>query len=424
MKPQSSGPIPSEILGLGGGNSDELVPRGQDRFLLETLMDNIPDGIYFKDKASRFLCVNRAQADRFRVKEPAELIGKTDQDFFGPEHAQQALADEQEVMRTGDPLVGIEEKETWPDGRITWVSTTKVPLRDSAGQIIGTFGLSRDITLRKRAELALAERTRQLQQRTQQMEEQMRMARELQLAMLPQRFPTLPDAANGGALEFFSFFLPSGTVSGDFFDVVELSPTRVGVFICDVMGHDVRAALITGMMRALVEDLSAAADHPGKLLSQMNHGLVSVFKQSGATMYATAFYLIADVAEGRVLYSSAAHPDPIHLRRRQGTVEFLAPGAGRRKGPALGLFEKADFPTFECELGRGDILALFTDGLIETESISQEQFSAADLLTAARRLAPLPASEFLRELIAEVLRFSQRDEFDDDVCLVGMEVKP
>ena len=102
------------------------------------------------------------------------------------------------MLRTGVPLVGIEELETWPDGTSTWVSTTKMPLRDAAGKIIGTFGISRDITPRKRAEQVLAERTRQLQQRNQQMEEELRMARELQIAMLPQRFPSLAQARRGG----------------------------------------------------------------------------------------------------------------------------------------------------------------------------------------------------------------------------------
>ena len=110
--------------------------------LLELLMDNIPDSIYFKDTASQFVMINRAQAKRFGLADPHLAVGKSDADFFAPIYTQQALADEQRVMQTGQPLVGIEEKETWPDGRVTWVSTTKMPLRDRAGRVFGTFGIS------------------------------------------------------------------------------------------------------------------------------------------------------------------------------------------------------------------------------------------------------------------------------------------
>jgi PAS domain S-box-containing protein len=140
----------------------DLTPRAagrgtseDDSELLDVLMETLPDSIYFKDAASHFIRANRAMAQRFGAADPAELTGKTDADFFTAEHAGQALANEQEIIRTGRPLVGVEEKETWPDGRETWVSTTKVPLRDRHGRVVGTFGISRDITDRKKAEVAL-----------------------------------------------------------------------------------------------------------------------------------------------------------------------------------------------------------------------------------------------------------------------------
>ena len=124
----------------------------QERHLLHTLMDTIPDSIYFKDTRSRFIRISKALARKFGVSDPTDLVGKTDFDLFTQEHAQQAFDDEQQILRTGTPEIDIVEKETWNDNRITWVSTTKMPLRDDDRRIIGTFGISRDITSRKEME--------------------------------------------------------------------------------------------------------------------------------------------------------------------------------------------------------------------------------------------------------------------------------
>jgi diguanylate cyclase (GGDEF)-like protein/PAS domain S-box-containing protein len=134
---------------------DEILRLEEEIFLLETLMDNVPDSIYFKDRESRFTRINRYAAERFGIADPVLAVGRTDFDIFAEEHAAKALRDEQEILRTGRPLVGLEEKEIKPDGGVRWVSTTKLPLRARDGAIVGTFGISRDITQRKLAEAQL-----------------------------------------------------------------------------------------------------------------------------------------------------------------------------------------------------------------------------------------------------------------------------
>ncbi|TWT79877.1 Signal transduction histidine-protein kinase BarA [Planctomycetes bacterium CA13] len=128
-----------------------------EQSLLRTLMDNIPDSIYFKDAQSRFMRVSRMMADKFGMESIHSVIGKTDADIFTTEHAGGARDDELRIMQTGAPLVDRVERETWPDRDDTFVMTTKMPLRDDAGTIIGTFGISRDVTELTKSQEALRE---------------------------------------------------------------------------------------------------------------------------------------------------------------------------------------------------------------------------------------------------------------------------
>mgnify|MGYP005837120661 CR=1 FL=1 len=124
----------------------------QERKLQHYFMEYIPDSIYFKDINSRFIKVNNATVKKMGLKSTEELIGKTDLDFFENLHALEAKRDEEEIIKSGNSILNKIEKETWSDGRITWASTTKVPLRDDENKIVGTFGISRDITSLKKAE--------------------------------------------------------------------------------------------------------------------------------------------------------------------------------------------------------------------------------------------------------------------------------
>jgi PAS domain S-box-containing protein len=199
---------------------DELELKVQERTaalseanaLLQAMMDNIPDQIYFKDTESRFIRNSRSQAQLLGLRDPSEAVGKTDFDFF-PDAAKY-YAEEQEVMKTGTPLVDHEEWVIWPDGREMWVSTTKMPLRNSGGETIGVFGISHDITDRKRAEQAIRQLNADLE----------RQAGQLQ-------------AANK-ELEAFSYSV----------------------------SHDLRAPLraIDGYTRILVEDYASSLDSEGK----------------------------------------------------------------------------------------------------------------------------------------------------------------
>jgi sigma-B regulation protein RsbU (phosphoserine phosphatase) len=418
----------SRIVGVGWDITERReteLALAKERNLLKTLMDHLPYAIYFKDLESRFIAVSRTLGKLHRRENPEDLIGKTDHDLFSIEHADGALADEREIIRTGKPIVDYEEKETWPDRDDTWVSTTKMPLRDAQGKIIGTFGISRDITEKKRAAERLAMLAAELRAKNESLEQDLEMARELQSALLPQRFPNFPHhvAEQDSAVRFYPFFMPSMIVSGDFFDVLDIADDKAGLFICDVMGHGVRAALVAAIVRSVVSELGALWTRPGELLVAINRALLGAFKNTDITLFASAFYLVADLAKGQLRYANAGHPKPLHFTREaNNSAATASPLVGATSGPALGLFEGAKYETVRRKLSPRDVVLLFTDGLFEVEGSGGQLYDYQKLSRAVCNRTELPVPELCRSLIDEVQQFSVTQHFNDDVCLVAMDI--
>jgi len=154
MADQIANAVENALLFTEGTRAEEALAREQ--YLMQALMDNVPDYIYFKDRESRFIRISKSHAQSFGLSDPIQAAGKSDFDFFTEEHARPAYEDEQRIIQTGQPLMNIEEKETRPDRPDAWVLTTKMPMYDKDGNIVGTFGISRDITERRRVEEALA----------------------------------------------------------------------------------------------------------------------------------------------------------------------------------------------------------------------------------------------------------------------------
>ncbi len=132
---------------------EEIESRfDEERYLLSALLSSSNDRIYFKDLSSKFIRVSKSMVSLFGKEDESEVIGRSDFDFGFEDHARVAFEDEQRIIRTGSPMEDVVEKEKWDDGRITWVSTTKNPLKDLEGKTVGTFGISRDVTRSKQME--------------------------------------------------------------------------------------------------------------------------------------------------------------------------------------------------------------------------------------------------------------------------------
>ena len=305
-------------------------------------------------------------------------------------------------------------------GETRWVTDMSTVLRDESGKCFGCLGVLQDITERKRAEKQLADLTEQLRLRNQEMEEELALAREVQQALVteqPKQFPLDAEAARVRLL-FHHRYIPAAALAGDFFDILSLSEHEAGVFICDVMGHGVRAALLTTFLRGLIEELMPLAGDPAAFLGKINHSLVAVFGQTDTFIFATALYLVIDVQTGRIRFANAGHSRPLCLG--SAAESSLENGSGTSE-PALGIVEDFEYSTTEHVLDVREALLLYTDGLFEAYSPEGEMYGEERLVDFMRQHAQLAPAALLDELIQDVHRFSGSDDFEDDVCLLAVE---
>lgn len=396
----------------------------EERNLLRNVIDNLLDSIYVKDATGHYLLDNIAHRHAIGVDSAEQVVGKSVFDFFPQAIAAKFQEDDAMVLRDGQPILNREEVVVLDSAPVRWLSTTKVPLRNRIGETIGVIGIGRDITERKAAEEQIFRYNAEIRQRNAEFEDDLHMAREIQQAFLPQQYPTFPRRAlpADSAIRFFSRYIPTTAVGGDFFHVLPISDTEAGVFICDVMGHGVRAALVTAIQRALVEEMLPAAKDPGHFLTEINRALLSILRRARTPMFASAFSLIVDVGNGNIRYANAGHPWPLLMSRDKATLESLGTRVDR-PGPALGVFKDAFYETQTRTIAPHDLLILFTDGLFEVEGDHDNFFSQEMLMDLLRKGIATPTEKLIDETISEIREFAIGRTFTDDVCLIGVEIE-
>jgi sigma-B regulation protein RsbU (phosphoserine phosphatase) len=417
------------------GTVEDITPQRQveealkhSESLYHSLVETMPQGVFRRDLQGRFTFANQTYAKYFKLK-PEDLLGKTDFDQFPRELAEKYWRDDLSIMEKGVTVEIVETTQPKGATERKFHHVIKTPLRDETGKVIGLQGMVWDITEQKLAQekirqttAELARSREELHNKNQMMEENLRVAADIQLTMLPQTYPSFPPNATPeqSAFQFVHRYEAAESVSGDFFSITAISDTEVGVFICDVTGHGVRAALVTAMIRALAEELKPLARDPGNFLRKLNTDLCSILKNTGSPMLTTAFYAVADCRTGALRFANAGHPKPLIIRRATGRVDTLANNSGRSQ-PALGLFEDPPYATSEAALQPGDFLMLFTDGVYEVLGQNEELYSQERLVLDVKNLLHQPSGVLFDELLAVIRAFALNGEFDDDVCLVGMD---
>jgi len=408
-----------KIIGTFGLSRDITATKiaeeklNEERNLLRTIIDHIPSRIYIKDTASRYILNNRAHLALLGVEHQAEAAGRTTADFFPGERGRQALDDDRQVFEGATSIISLEKSDFGAEGDVHWALTTKVPFHDVNQRIAGLVGISHDITRRKQAEDALKLHTAA-------METDVRMARQIQETFLPRSYPVFPRGvpAEASALRFAHRYIPTTTLGGDFFQIVQLDDVKCGILICDVMGHGVRAGLLTALIRGVVAELGERATDPARVLAEINHSLTPVLEQTGQPVFATAFFGVVDTAAASLTYSNAGHPPPLLLRAAVDSVVRLVPSDPE---PAAGLIHDFQYSRQETAFAPGDCFLAYTDGILEAANPAGEIFGEERLIAQLVGARGLPGSLVCDRLVRATEAYSARLDFEDDVCIVTIE---
>lgn len=526
--------------------SDDMATQ-----LFRQLMESLPDLVYFKDLHSRFICINRALADYFGLDDPLDAIGKSDFDFFEPHSAQAKFEDEQAIIRTGEGWSFHEEQDLRDGAEEKWVISSKLPLFDPAGNICGTFGLSRDITQQKLAETevlrqrrlldtiiqilpcrlflrdrdgkfilanqeyrkvigaapdlnisgkrltdladeprsdrvleedlriiesgepvlnklefdesvhtggrwvltskvplrseggeiegivgmslditeqkraeTLARKAKEaLQAKNEEYEDELLVARQLQEQLMSMGFNKnhlYSCSHDNWSFQATYLYEPSHHLAGDFFYLLPVTESKVAVLVCDVMGHGVKAALVTMLIRGLMAEIPDILSHPSQVLQHLNETILALAKDEEFPRFVTAAYLIVDLQAGEATIASAGHPCPILNDGARGFRECPCDS----DGPALGLIEGETFGDTTFRFDGESELFLFTDGILQQHGAHSGPFGVDGVIGALKRSPTRELSQQLATIKDALEAALDGSPPSDDICVVGLKINP
>lgn len=270
--------------------------------------------------------------------------------------------------------------------------------------------LQKEIAARKQAQEKLEVAYKNIKEQQEQLLEELEQARETQKSILPYKLPSIPNATVA------SKYVPMEQIGGDFYDVFRIGQDRIGLMIADVTGHGVPAALISFMISGTFSDSVQTSNSPQTVIRLTNELLEGRIQEG---KFATMFYGIYDIPTQTLTYTNGGHPPPYVIRPSTKEIFEL-----KTKGVIVGQFP-SDFVDFEEKKFHflpGDKLLLYTDAIYEVVDENDEIMPLENLIKFIRDHSMLPVNQLLEEIYHFGLDYSDKDIFDDDITLVGMDI--
>jgi len=267
----------------------------------------------------------------------------------------------------------------------------------------------------EKANRRLEELNKELLTRNRDLEQGMEMAHRLQQAMLPQHYP---DVQNVG---FCHAYTPADIIGGDLFQITPIGEDLAAVFISDVSGHGLRAALVTSAVKTLYEHVDFRNKTPGLVLAEMNNRIRDVLGEMAPQIYATAVLMFVDGKNRTIRVADAGHPCPLLISKGEMSVKPIM--CEDNAGPALGFIKEPEYGTEEHKLSDGDIVLGFTDGVYEVRNAEGEYYGMERMRSLIEQNTRLIPRDLIQKILLETDDYLGTEERFDDVCLVAVEIR-
>lgn len=399
----------------------------RQRSLLEAIIQILPCRVFVRDRENRFILVNEAYREALGVKDRKSILGRRLSEFCPEERIRKIREEDEKVREQGKSILNEVEFDKSVFKKESWVVTSKVPLRGPDMKIEGIVGMTYDISEQKLAEEEARRLSVELREKNAQYEAELQVARQLQETLMSIGFDAERHFCKRGpqwSVEASYLYKPSHHLAGDFFELIPISENKLGILVCDVMGHGVKAALVTMLLRGLITEMPTLLDQPGKVLAQINNRLCSLAEDQDFPRFTTAVYLTLNLETGSARVANAGHPGPLWKRRGPDGQSYLEPCPSRDIGPALGLIPNQEYLRceFDCQ-GSTDIF-LYTDGIIEQTDARDNEFGKPRLEELLLKHHSDGLAAHLKSLRAALRLTAGTDDFDDDLCVVAIRMRP
>jgi sigma-B regulation protein RsbU (phosphoserine phosphatase) len=257
----------------------------------------------------------------------------------------------------------------------------------------------------------LVDAQKKLEEQNQILRSELEMAREVQEALLPRNI----EAQMPPGLQLCYQYLPTIEVGGDFFDIIKISSSSIGVFIADVMGHGAQPALITVLIKTLLSELIHESQNPAEFLSKLNKRYNALVRQTG--IFTSAFYLTVDVSNQEIIFSNAGHPPALLISNDRFKLEEFV----KENGLALGLANDYNYQNHKGKLEKGDTILLYTDGLFDVKNQNDEVFGLENLKSVVTDNLKLKNTFLIEKIVNAINKFTgSNDTNPDDITVLAI----